>query len=488
VADPSGDDGTLPIKLGACSNGEHLPQPPSPLVREAMRRANVQADQLSRHLGWSRRRFLASLCGSAVTLLAVNACSSESSRSQGGGDPGGSYEVPPEGTTDPDAAGEVLRGDEVVFDVQTHLLDFELDPATAGQPFFGQGFPQAGCGEVDARACFSVAHYLEEIFLRSDTTMAVLSAIPVPGDENPLSIESMEEARAAFERVCDDRRLLVHGQAMPNIGTPGAALDAMSAAADAHDLAAWKVYTHVPGPQGFWLDDHESGPPQVGEGFLRRVEEIGIPIVCVHKGLGGGSRFADPVDVGPAAAAHPDLSFVVYHSGYETGVQEGPYDPARPNAGIDRLLASLDAAGIGPGGNVWCELGSTWRAVMGDPDQAAHVLGKLLVAVGEDRVVWGTDSIWYGTPQDQIQAFRAFQISSELQERHGYPELTPALKAKVLGLTSSTLYGVDPVGVPCTFARDELEQLRLALPSARTLGPETLAEHARVVAAHRGFT
>jgi predicted TIM-barrel fold metal-dependent hydrolase len=310
----------------------------------------------------------------------------------------------------------------------------------------------------------------------------------VPGDENPLSIESMEEARAAFERVCDDRRLLVHGQAMPNIGTPDAALDAMSAAADAHDLAAWKVYTHVPGPQGFWLDDHESGPPQVGEGFLRRVEEIGIPIVCVHKGLGGGSRFADPVDVGPAAAAHPDLSFVVYHSGYETGVQEGPYDPARPNAGIDRLLASLDAAGIGPGGNVWCELGSTWRAVMGDPDQAAHVLGKLLVAVGEDRVVWGTDSIWYGTPQDQIQAFRAFQISSELQERHGYPELTPALKAKVLGLTSSTLYGVDPVGVPCTFARDELEQLRLALPSARTLGPETLAEHARVVAAHRGFT
>jgi predicted TIM-barrel fold metal-dependent hydrolase len=192
--------------------------------------------------------------------------------------------------------------------------------------------------------------------------------------------------------------------------------------------------------------------------------------------------------VGPAAAAHPDITFVIYHSGYETGVVEGPYDPAAPNAGIDRLLASLEANGIGPGGNVLCELGSTWRNVMGDPDQAAHVLGKLLKAVGEDSVVWGTDSIWYGTPQDQIQAFRAFQISPELQERHGYPELTDALKAKVLGATSAALYGVELESVPCPFGRDDLEQLRLALPSARTLGPPTLAEQARVVAAHRGFT
>ena len=61
--------------------------------------------------------------------------------------------------------------------------------------------------------------------------------------------------------------------------------------------------------------------------------------------------------------------------------------------------------------NVYAELGSTWRFVMRDPDQAAHLLGKLLKTFGEDRVLWGTDSIWYGSPQDQIQAFRAFQIS-----------------------------------------------------------------------------
>ena len=41
-------------------------------------------------------------------------------------------------------------------------------------------------------------------------------------------------------------------------------------------------------------------------------------------------------------------------------------------------------------------------------------MGKLLKHVGEDNVLWGTDSIWYGSPQDQIQAFRSFQIADEV--------------------------------------------------------------------------
>ena len=81
---------------------------------------------------------------------------------------------------------------------------------------------------------------------------------------------------------------------------------------------------------------------------------------------------------------------------------------------------------------MYAELGSTWRALMGDPDQAAHVLGKLLVAVGDDNVLWGTDSIWYGSPQDQIQALRTFEITAESQERFGYPALTPAVKQQDL--------------------------------------------------------
>ena len=63
------------------------------------------------------------------------------------------------------------------------------------------------------------------------------------------------------------------------------------------------------------------------------------------------------------------------------------------------------------------------------------------VAPGSN-VLWGTDSIWYGSPQDQIQAFRTFQIAPELRERHGYAEMTPALRAKIFGLIALRIYPV----------------------------------------------
>ena len=89
--------------------------------------------------------------------------------------------------------------------------------------------------------------------------------------------------------------------------------------------------------------------------------------------------------------------------------------PARSgnrNEGVDSLVNSLAKNNVKPGANVYAELGSTWRFLMRDPTSAAHALGKLIKAVGEDNVLWGTDSIWYGSPQDQIEAFRAFQISA----------------------------------------------------------------------------
>src|SRR3712207_7937818 len=61
--------------------------------------------------------------------------------------------------------------------------------------------------------------------------------------------------------------------------------------------------------------------------------------------------------------------------------------------------------------------------IMRDPTQAAHVLGKLLRHVGENNVLWGTDCIFYGSPQDQIQAFRAFHISREFRSEEHTSEL-----------------------------------------------------------------
>jgi predicted TIM-barrel fold metal-dependent hydrolase len=135
--------------------------------------------------------------------------------------------------------------------------------------------------------------------------------------------------------------------------------------------------------------------------------------------------------------------------------------------------------------NVYAELGSTWRFVMRDPDQAAHLLGKLLKTFGEDRVLWGTDSIWYGSPQDQITAFRAFQISPPLRERFGYAEITPALRAKVLGLNGAKVYGISAAELKKVLARDAIaaEKLEYAAnpaPHFLTYGPKTRREFLRL--------
>ena len=118
---------------------------------------------------------------------------------------------------------------------------------------------------------------------------------------------------------------------------------------------------------------------------------------------------------------------------------------------------------------------------MRNPTAAAHVLGKLLRHVGEDRVVWGTNSIWYGSPQDRIQAFRAFQIAESVQQRHDYPLLTATIKAKIFGLNAAGAYGVQPALRRKRAERDAVSRLKAAYranpnPSFATHGPRNMAE------------
>jgi uncharacterized protein len=468
------DDPGLPIKLNPCSNGEFVPPPPSALALETARRTRAAVERHARLAGVSRRQFLLSSMGAASMLTVLAACSRESN----GGTSGGTFDVPPEAQHDPDVAQEALGGEEFIFDVQGHFLDY--GPDFSGRP---PGFPQSACGEPDPADCYSVDKFLDLIFNKSDTSMVVLSALPFSG--SPLAPDVMARTIDIADRVCGDPRVLMQGEAHPSDGPLEVMLADMAELSGRYRIGAWKVYTHMGGP-GWYLDDHDPGAPQVGNAFLEQVGELGPPIVAVHKGFSTGSRFGSPVDVGRAATAHPGLSFVVYHSGYEAGTEEGPYDEMN-DEGIDRLITSVRRAGIEPGGNVYAELGSTWRMVMGDPTEAAHVLGKLLVAFGEDNVVWGTDSIWYGSPQDQIQAFRTFQISDELQERYGYPALTPQVKQKILGLTSARLYDIDPITGSCEIPSDEVEQIRQASHDAnRTYGPTTPEAVMAHIAAHGG--
>jgi len=62
--------------------------------------------------------------------------------------------------------------------------------------------------------------------------------------------------------------------------------------------------------------------------------------------------------------------------------------------------------------------------------------------MGDDHIVFGSDSLWYGGPGWQINALWRSQIPEAIREKWDYPELTTHAKRKILGLNSARLYGL----------------------------------------------
>jgi len=71
-------------------------------------------------------------------------------------------------------------------------------------------------------------------------------------------------------------------------------------------------------------------------------------------------------------------------------------------------------------------------------------------------VLWGTDAIWYGSPEPQIMAMRTFEITPQFQETYQYPALTPEVKAALFGLNAAKLFGIDPTAARCGLTQDPL--------------------------------
>jgi hypothetical protein len=96
--------------------------------------------------------------------------------------------------------------------------------------------------------------------------------------------------------------------------------------------------------------------------------------------------------------------------------------------------------------NIYFELGSTFGQTSAyAPEVCMHMLGQMLqLPDGEERILWGTDSIWGGSPQSQIVRMRRLRIKDELIEKYRYPQLTDAIKNKIFGLNAAKLFRVDP--------------------------------------------
>lgn len=443
----------LPVKLDATSNGEFAPIPLSRENHNANEQAKAQATVHAKRRGMKRRAFMVSACGAASTLLAFNSVNAASGKT------GGFFQISEDAALDPELAAAELEGEEFIFDVQGH--------------FVGEhGLGRVGLGSAE--------DFIKDVFLDSDTDMMVLSFIPSRREKELLTIAEADGARQVVARMQGSHRLLIHGRVNPN--QPGD-LEDMDELAERWGVSAWKTYTQWgPKGKGFFMHDENTGLK-----LIEKARALGVKNICIHKGLPFGRESYEHSlcsDIGVVARRYPDVNFLIYHSGFIPGQSEGPYNPRR-GEGVDELIRSVLENDAQKNGNVYAELGSTWRYVLRDPDNAAHTIGKLLKYMGEENVLWGTDSIWYGSPQDQIQAFRTFQISEAFQEKYGYPALTPDLRAKIFGLNATRPYAVQSEEVLKRARSDGMYRERLDYrqspnPHYLTYGPKTRREFLRL--------
>ena len=178
-----------------------------------------------------------------------------------------------------------------------------------------------------------------------------------------------------------------------------------------------------------------------------------MKIFSVHKGYSYQSRtlghLANPKDVEKAALQNPDLKFIIYHSAIQHGPQEPQFkdpkyfDPTTGDFAWHDVLMKIKQRNPQIN-NVYPELGSFFGALaIANPVMCMHGLGKNIKYYGADHVIWGTDCLWWGSPQWVIDAFKRFQISDEIGEKFGYKKVTKQDKAKILGLNAARIYGID---------------------------------------------
>jgi hypothetical protein len=239
---------------------------------------------------------------------------------------------------------------------------------------------------------------------------------------------------------------------------------------EVYKINSWKWYCHTdPGRSGngFRLDDETVTYP-----FYERSKRLGLKLFSVHKGYASQSRtlghLAHPGDIEKAALDHPDLTFVIYHSAIKHGPsepewnEEGFFDPTTGDFAWHAELMKIKERNPQIQ-NVYPEIGSAFgTTAIVHPEMCMHLMGKNIKHYGADHVVWGTDCLWWGSPQWVVDAFKRFQISDEIAEKFGYAKITKEDKAKIFGLNAARIYGIDPEAKLMPMPNDAIERVRQA--------------------------
>lgn len=416
-------------------------------LSEVLHRLRGIADRLYARTGMSRREFLKSQMGLAAFFLSMNQVF------------GRFFMVEEAEALEKGAAEEkaAALSDQFIFDVQVHYVhdDYPSPDGLLSLREAAKGWNPELKGKKPVLEDILYENFVQEVFQQSQTRAAVLSN--APADDKKGWFITNEEAVRTRDRVNEHlgmRKLLAHAVFTP--GQPGW-MDELDKAIELKP-DAWKGYTlGDPGGNSRYpwrLDDEKLVYPA-----FEKMEKAGIQNVCIHKGLlPSGYRqkltrkqieHAGVDDLGKAAKDWPNLNFIIYHSAIEKGIsrQEDAAEFRKTGriAWVTELSEIPEKHGVE---NVYGELGAVFATTcVAHPELCAGVLGTLIRGLGPDHVCWGTDSVWFGSPQWQIEAMRRIEIPEGLQKQHEFKPLGPVdgpVRNAIFGENSARLYNVDP--------------------------------------------
>ncbi len=424
-----------PIPTQIISSDEYLPAPQTDQQREVEARLNDLGSSLAQKQGISRRRFFQTAAGMAASYYVMNQVY------------GPLFAVSEAEAATPELAAERAQSlkDQLIFDAHTHFIRDDPSPSISDPNRIGGlmwqrslvtklGWNKDLVGRQPTINDLKFDNFFKEMFLDSDTKVALLTNAPseAPGDWL-LPQEEVFKARDRINKEAGSKRMLAHYTLMP--GQPGW-LEGVDRAIEVQKPDGWKGYTigdlilaHG-GKIAYRLDDEKLMYP-----FYEKAAKAGIKNVCVHKGLFPAfaeqrlphlAAYASVADVGKAAKDWPQLNFAIYHSGFRH-IGGPPTDAVNDWEQNGRLSWLSDLAEIPEKfgvTNVYGDLGAIFAwTVIAQPKIAAAMMGTLIKGLGADHVIWGTDSVWTGSPQWQIEAMRRLEIPEDMQKQHGFAPL-----------------------------------------------------------------
>ena len=446
-----------PIPTQSVSSDEFMPAPQSEKQREFEARIKEFGGELAGRQGMSRRAFFKTAAGMAAAFVAMNETY------------GQLYDASRAEAAIPELAGERAKAlsNQFVMDMHTHFLrdDTRITNFVRQREAVGKaGWNPALQGKPQTIEDLKFGNYFKEVFLDSDTKVACISG---SASEEPrdwfLTNQMKFDARAKVNKEAGTKRMFSHAIMTP--GWPGW-LDKVDEEMEKLKPDSWKGYTIGDNTNKnlskhpYRLDNEKLMYPLYERLVKWSKDHPGVVNVCIHKGLFPPSveqQFPHLVgychvgDVGKAAKDWPQLNFIIYHSAYRWaggGTAEQALEQLNRTGRIEWVsdLAEIPAQfGVK---NVYGDLGQIFaQSTMADPRICAFMMGTLVRGLGADHVVWGSDAVWTGSPQWQIEALRRLEIPEEMQKKHGFKPLGPAdgpVKRAIFGENNARLYHFNP--------------------------------------------